>query len=49
MRGLCIGTLGQPAQLSQLDAPRIVNTMGVETGCVAPQFTLERVDHPSAR
>ncbi|WP_343674569.1 asparaginase [Paraburkholderia heleia] len=48
LRQLGIGTPEQLAQLSKFDAPRIVNTMGVETGCVAPQFTLERVDHAPA-
>ncbi|MEX3842877.1 asparaginase [Paraburkholderia sp. BR10882] len=43
LRQLGIGTPQQLAQLSKFEAPRIVNTMGVETGCVAPQFSLERV------
>ncbi|WP_321929683.1 asparaginase [Paraburkholderia guartelaensis] len=42
LRQLGIGTPKQLAQLSKFDAPRIVNTMSVETGYVAPQFTLER-------
>ena len=49
LRQLGIGTAEQIAQLSKFDAPRIVNTMGVETGYVAPQFTLERFDHLPAR
>ncbi|WP_321933367.1 asparaginase [Paraburkholderia sp. J8-2] len=46
LRQLGIGTAEQIAQLSKFDAPHIVNTMGVETGYVAPQFTLERCDRP---
>ncbi|SDD04974.1 asparaginase [Paraburkholderia lycopersici] len=46
LRQLGIGTTEQIAQLSKFDAPRIVNTMGVETGYVAPQFRLERIDCP---
>ncbi|MEX3949037.1 asparaginase [Paraburkholderia sp. EG287B] len=42
LRQLGIGTPEQLAQLTKFDAPRIVNTMGVETGYVAPQFTLQR-------
>lgn len=42
LRQLGIGTTEQLAQLSKFDAPRIVNTMSVETGYVAPQFTLKR-------
>lgn len=49
LRQLGIGTTEQIAQLSKFDAPRVVNTMGVETGYVAPQFTLERFDHPSGK
>ncbi|PVX86625.1 asparaginase [Paraburkholderia unamae] len=47
LRQLGIGTAQQLAQLSKFDAPRIVNTMGVETGFVSPQFALKRVDHPT--
>jgi L-asparaginase II len=43
LRQLGIGTAEQIAQLSKFDAPRIVNTMGIETGYVAPQFELQRV------
>ncbi|QGZ57272.1 asparaginase [Paraburkholderia acidiphila] len=49
LRQLGIGTSNQLGQLSKFDAPRVVNTMGVETGYVAPQFTLERFDHPSGK
>jgi len=46
LRQLGIGSAEQIGQLNKFDAPRIVSTMGVETGYVAPQFALERVDHP---
>ena len=49
LRQLGIGTTQQIAGLSKFDAPPIVNTMGVETGPVAPRFTLERVDHPPCK
>jgi len=48
LRQLGIGTAEQLAQLSKFDAPRIVNTMGIDTGYVAPQFTLQRAA-PSTR
>ncbi|MEM5326002.1 asparaginase [Paraburkholderia sp. JHI2823] len=49
LRQLGIGTTEQIAGLSKFDAPPIVNTMGVETGRVAPRFALERVDHPPGK
>ncbi|HEY4806017.1 MAG TPA: asparaginase [Paraburkholderia sp.] len=49
LRQLGIGSAEQLAELSKFDAPHIVNTMGVETGYVAPQFALERVDHPPCK
>jgi L-asparaginase II len=48
LRQLGIGTAGQIAQLSKFEAPRIVNTMGIETGYVAPQFELQRVASPTS-
>ncbi|HTR05098.1 MAG TPA: asparaginase [Paraburkholderia sp.] len=42
LRQLGIGTAQQLAQLSKFDAPRIVNTMGIDTGYIAQQFTLQR-------
>jgi L-asparaginase II len=48
LRQLRIGTAEQIAQLSKFDAPRIVNTMGIETGYVAPQFELQRVAGPAS-
>ncbi|WP_322032615.1 asparaginase [Paraburkholderia sp. J76] len=44
LRQLGVGTKEQIAELSKFDAPRIFNTMGVETGYVTPQFELRRVD-----
>jgi L-asparaginase II len=48
LKQLGIGTAEQIAQLSKFEAPRIVNTMGIETGYVAPQFELQRVAGPAS-